>query len=114
MLSDSSKRQIYDLYGEEGLADPNNFNMRRGPSYNFNIEVDLEDLYVGAIKETSIRRNELCPSCKGTGAKDRKTTRCPACGGKGVRMQKMGGFGMNIQMQVQCDRCRGRGQVIFI
>ena len=111
ILSDSAKRQIYDIYGEEGVNDPANFNKRRGPDYRFELEVDLEDVYNGLTKETSIRRNELCKKCTGTGAKDRKTIQCKACGGKGVRLQNVGGFGFNMQMQVQCERCGGRGFV---
>ncbi|CAG9315644.1 unnamed protein product [Blepharisma stoltei] len=109
VLSDSSKRQIYDIYGEEGLNDPQLFNRRRGPNFRFELEVDLEDVYNGLAKETTIRRNELCKKCKGTGAKDRKTVPCKHCGGKGVRLQNVGGFGFNMQMQVQCERCGGRG-----
>lgn len=112
ILSDPAKRQVYDIYGEEGVNDPQNFNKRRGPDYRFELEVDLEDVYNGLAKETSIRRNELCKKCKGTGAKDKKTIPCKACGGKGVRLQNVGGFGFNMQMQVQCDRCAGRGFVI--
>lgn len=114
VLSDATKRQIYDIYGEEGLNDPSHFNKRRGPNFRFELEVDLEDVYNGLAKETTIRRNELCKKCKGTGAKDRKTVPCKACGGKGVRLQNVGGFGFNMQMQVQCERCGGRGFVIFI
>ena len=109
VLADSAKRQIYDMYGEEGLNDPRLFNRRRGPNYRFELEVDLEDVYNGLAKETTIRRNEICTKCKGTGAKDKKTTPCRACGGKGARLQNLGGFGFNMQMQVQCDRCGGKG-----
>lgn len=31
VLSDAAKRQVYDIYGEEGVNDPSNFNKRRGP-----------------------------------------------------------------------------------
>ncbi|CAG9311634.1 unnamed protein product [Blepharisma stoltei] len=109
ILSDSAKRQIYDIYGEDGLNDQQLFNRRRGPNFRFELEVDLEDVYNGLAKETTIRRNELCKKCKGTGAKDKKTVPCKACGGKGVRLQNVGGFGFNMQMQVQCERCGGRG-----
>jgi len=110
VLSDASKRQIYDIYGEDGLTDQNLLNRRRGPNYRFEIEVELEDVYNGAIKETSIRRNEICKKCKGTGAKDKKTMKCKACDGQGVRLQSINsGFGFNMQMQVTCERCGGRG-----
>jgi DnaJ-class molecular chaperone len=110
ILSDPGKRQIYDIYGEDGLTDQNLLNRRRGMNYRFEIEVELEDVYNGAVKESSIRRNEICKKCKGTGAKDKKTIKCKFCDGQGVRMQTVNsGFGFNMQMQVTCDRCGGRG-----
>jgi DnaJ-related protein SCJ1 len=114
VLSNKKLRQIYDMFGEDGLNDNNIMNRRQGPNYRFELEVDLEDVYKGILKETTIRRNEICKKCKGTGAKDKKTVPCKACGGKGVRLQNVGGFGFNMQMQVQCDRCGGRGFVILI
>lgn len=99
ILSDSNKRQTYDIYGEEGLEDASKLNRQKGPDYRFELEVDLEDVYNGLEKETTIKRNELCKSCKGTGAKDRKTEPCKLCGGKGVRLQNVQmGFGFNVQM----------------
>jgi DnaJ-class molecular chaperone len=109
VLSNPAKRQIYDIYGEAGLNDPNVLNRGKGPSYRFELEVSLEDVYNGTTKDTTIRRNELCKKCKGTGAKDKKTVPCKACGGRGIRLQDIGSFGFRMQMQVQCERCGGKG-----
>lgn len=87
------------------MNDPSYLNRRKGPSYRFDLEVELEDVYNGLKKETTFRRNELCKSCKGTGAKDKRTIACKSCGGKGTRLQNLG----FIQMQTQCERCGGRG-----
>lgn len=121
VLQNQEKRQIYDLYGEEGLekhlSGQNNpwqqgSNINKGPNAYADISVSLEELYNGANKDMTIHRNVLCPQCRGTGAKDGKTIQCKACGGKGVRMQNVQvGFGFNMQMQVACDRCGGRGHV---
>lgn len=71
----------------------------------------LEELYNGASKEYTINRNVICPQCKGSGSKDGQLKVCKFCGGKGVRMQTMSmGIGFNVQMQVTCDRCGGRGR----
>lgn len=87
-------------------------NRQKGPSAKADLWVSLEELYLGGQREMSITRNVNCPKCRGTGAKDGKTKQCPKCNGQGVVMQKIQmGFGMQMQMQVQCDRCGGRGQV---
>ena len=115
VLIDKEKRQIYDLYGEEGLQQGNNpwqnSNLPRGPNARADIWVTLEELYNGAEKEMSIHRNIICTQCRGTGAKDGKTNKCKSCGGKGVRLQQIQvGLGFNMQMQVTCDKCGGKGQ----
>jgi len=120
ILTNAEKRQIYDLYGDEGLdrqqQGQNNpwqqGNLNKGPNAYADISVTLEDLYNGVEKDMTIHRNVLCPQCRGTGAKDAKTKQCTACGGKGVRMQNVQvGFGFNMQMQVTCDKCGGRGTI---
>ena len=114
VLINRETRQIYDLYGEEGLQRGNhpwqNNNMPRGPNTRADIWVTLEELYNGADREMQIRRNILCSQCRGTGAKDGKTHQCTSCGGKGVRLQQIQvGLGFNMQMQVTCEKCGGRG-----
>lgn len=87
VLSDSEKRQIYDLEGVEGLerhekggnAPANPFDMffggggnqrRKGPDAAVEMEVSLEELYNGGQRSARINRNVICPKCRGTGAKD--------------------------------------------
>lgn len=84
------------MYGEEGINDPAILNKRKGPSYRFDLDVDLEDVYNGLLKETTFRRNEICKSCKGSGAKNKKTVKCKSCDGKGVRLQNIGSFGFKM------------------
>lgn len=127
ILSDQEKRSVYDLEGEEGLeravkeanrpASP--FDMffggggrgrQRGPDAHVEIDVTLEDLYNGATRSARINRNSICPKCRGTGAKDGKTTKCKACGGKGVKtVHQQMAPGFTVQMQQKCDRCGGKG-----
>ena len=133
VLTDSEKRQIYDLEGIEGLetheknggqrAPASPFDMffggggggggrRKGPDAQVDIEVTLEDLYNGGSRQARINRNVICPKCRGTGAKDGATQKCAACGGKGVRMvQQQMAPGFVVQMQETCSECSGKGQV---
>lgn len=107
VLSSPEKRQIYDIYGEEGVNDQEKFNKKKGSTSRFNIEVDLEDAYNGVSKEITIKRNEICKKCKGTGAKDKRIVKCSMCDGKGMRPMQPG-----AGMKVPCDRCGQRGYFI--
>ena len=66
VLSDAEKRQVYDLQGEDGLQNMGQTDIfgnklsKKGPNAAANIEVTLEDLYNGAIKEYTIQKNVLC------------------------------------------------------
>ena len=129
VLSDEEKKLIYDMEGEEGLKQQAKggggggglFDMfgqqmggggkRKGPDYRMPFDVTLEDVYNGVEKSIKISRNVICKTCKGTGAKDGKTTTCKHCGGKGqtVSLQQIAP-GFNVQMQTACPHCGGKGK----
>ncbi len=140
-LSDPELRKIYDRFGEDavkkhqagqqnGGQDPFDLfsswfggggggfqgqqQARRGPSKQFNVEVELGDFYRGKSFEIEHERQVLCHSCDGSGARSKSDIHeCDVCGGRGVRIvrqQIMPGFVTNAQMQ--CDKCHGRGRVI--
>jgi len=112
-LLDQEKRKIYDVYGEEGLDQPNhmmNQNKPKGPNASFEIAVDLEDLYNGSVKELSLEKNVVCNKCHGTGGKLGTTKQCPMCKGRGVTMQDVQTpMGFSIRMQNTCQKCQGKG-----
>ena len=84
---------------------------QKGPNAKSDLSVSLEELYNGASKEYTINRNVICPQCRGSGSKDGQLKVCKFCNGRGVRMQTMSmGIGFNVQMQVPCDRCGGKGK----
>jgi DnaJ-related protein SCJ1 len=126
VLSDPLKRQTYDLEGFDGLerdeqsagraASPfdaffGGGGRQRGPDAAVDMPVTLEELYNGAQKQAQFTRNVICRKCRGTGAKDGKTTTCSTCGGAGVVMvQQRMGPGFTVQMQQPCPACGGRGK----
>jgi DnaJ-related protein SCJ1 len=137
VLSDSTKKQIYDRHGEEGLKAheggqhqyANPFDMfsqffgggfhaqqevRRGPTSVSEFEVSLADTYKGASIDFMIKKRVLCDHCRGSGAAtDGDIHSCPECSGSGVRIVKQQIFpGMFAQSQVTCNKCGGRGRVI--
>ncbi|KAI0661750.1 DnaJ-domain-containing protein [Cubamyces menziesii] len=137
VLSDATKRQIYDRHGEEGLRAheggqqhyANPFDMfqsffggghhhgqqvRRGPTSVSEFEVSLADIYTGANIDFMIKKRILCDHCRGTGAASSDDIHtCSACGGSGVRIVRQQIMpGMFTQSQVTCNECGGRGKVI--
>lgn len=131
ILSDESKRSIYDQYGEEGLKEGRDgfeggdiFDLLHGRGGGQNqkrktkpvlhtLNVTLEDLYKGNTRFLEISRYRTCTNCKGNGSKDPKAnTKCTGCQGKGmkvvVRQIAMG----YIQQTVQCPDCKGEKSVI--
>ncbi|KAI9566769.1 hypothetical protein HD554DRAFT_2112241 [Boletus coccyginus] len=137
VLSDPTKRQIYDRHGEEGLRaheggqqqHANPFDIfssffgggftqqqqtRRGPTVMMELEVSLSDMYKGANIDFSMRKHVLCDHCRGSGAaSDGDIHTCRGCGGSGVKMSKQQIFpGMFAQTQTTCNECGGRGTVI--
>ena len=114
VLTDPQLKEIYDIYGEEGLEQNNNFQeeRERGPNARIYIEVDLEDLYNGATKTINFSKNAICKKCHGTGGKLGKTKKCPDCRGRGTTVQYIDMLGMQMQMEQECERCGGKG-VIF-
>jgi DnaJ-related protein SCJ1 len=84
---------------------------RKGPNYDITLPCTLEELYNGAEKEFTVRRNVICKGCHGTGAEGGKEKKCRGCDGKGTRLQMQRlGIGFNVQMQTTCDKCGGRGK----
>lgn len=127
-LNDEGKRKVYDEYGEEGLKEgmtdePHDIfdifgrsqkNARRKTkSVLQELEVSLEDIFIGKEKYLEISRYRICKKCKGNGSKDpNANTKCPGCNGKRIKLviQRMGNT--ILQSQQTCPDCRGEGYII--
>jgi molecular chaperone DnaJ len=100
-----------DLFGEM-------FNMggtrrasrvQRGRDLRYDLTLEFEEAVFGIEKEVSIRRQEACDTCAGTGSANGKApAACTQCGGRGqVRFQQ--GF---FSVARTCSRCNGTGTMI--
>jgi molecular chaperone DnaJ len=73
------------------------------------VTIEFMEAVSGVEKDVTIRSLVACETCKGTGAKDGKTTSCTACKGSGrVTRAQRTPFGV-IQTAAACAECHGRG-----
>jgi DnaJ homolog subfamily A member 2 len=86
---------------------------KKSPSEQQKYEVTLEDLYKGKNVKFQSSKQILCPSCKGSGGKEKaKATKCSTCKGQGIRqVLRQVGPGMLTQETVECSACSGQGEV---
>src|SRR5271155_1094969 len=137
VLKDGDKRAAYDRFGhaafEQGGGGPgfgagfassfsdifeDLFGManqrsrggrERGADLRYNMEITLEEAFLGKTAQIEIPVSVTCESCSGTGAKaGTKPKTCSMCGGAGRVRQAQGFF----TLERTCPGCQGRGQMI--
>ena len=59
---------------------------KRKDEIPMDVEVTLQELYLGSSRTVRLRRQILCPACRGTGAKDGEVENCKKCDGKGCKL----------------------------
>jgi molecular chaperone DnaJ len=95
-----------DLFGMSGRGGGGR---ERGQDLRYNMEITLEDAYLGKTAQIEIPVSVTCEPCSGTGAKaGTKPKTCIKCGGAGRVRQAQGFF----TLERTCPACHGRGQVI--
>ncbi|HXW53639.1 MAG TPA: molecular chaperone DnaJ [Myxococcota bacterium] len=137
VLSDAQKRAQYDRFGHAGMgnmgedvvsginiqdifgdifgdffgggSNKKRSRAERGADLRFDLSVKFNEAAFGCEKEITLRRNEACSVCKGSGAKPgTKKETCSSCRGTGeIRMQK--GF---FAIAQTCPTCGGSGAKI--
>jgi molecular chaperone DnaJ len=82
---------------------------QRGADLRYDLEISFEESYEGAETAIQIPREEICDTCKGSGAAPGSAPEvCSQCRGSGqLRFQQ--GF---LTVSRPCTTCRGAGRVI--
>lgn len=86
----------------------------RGSDIVIDADITFEESCNGTTKNIIFNRNERCPDCHGTGAKDDNSLQtCSYCHGVGQvkQTQRLGGFTV-IENVVTCPVCHGSGKVV--
>src|SRR6187455_3539367 len=97
-----------DLFGMAGQRGRGG-GRERGADLRYNMEITLEEAYLGKTAQIEIPVSVTCESCSGIGAKaGTKPKTCATCGGAGRVRQAQGFF----TLERTCPGCQGRGQMI--
>jgi molecular chaperone DnaJ len=98
-----------DLFGMAGQRGRGGGGRERGQDLRYNMEITLEEAFLGKTAQIEIPVSVTCESCSGTGAKaGTKPKTCSTCGGAGRVRQAQGFF----TLERTCPGCQGRGQMI--
>ena len=86
---------------------------RRGADLQMRMQIKFEEAVFGATKEVQLQANEICETCKGSGAKPgTHAENCKECGGSGqVRAIQQTLLGSMTTVRT-CPACKGEGRVI--
>lgn len=110
----SSMSDIFeDLFGEfmGGRRGPARGRSRheRGADLRYNMEITLEEAFVGKTAQIRVPTSVACEPCAGSGARPgTQPTACSMCGGQGKVRASQGFF----TIERTCPTCQGRGEMI--
>ncbi|MDA4128658.1 MAG: molecular chaperone DnaJ [Thaumarchaeota archaeon] len=87
--------------------------VRRGSDLTYHLQMTLREVIKDETKDIEIPRTEVCPTCRGSGARPGTSPKtCDICRGSGqVQRVQSTGFARMIRVTA-CNKCGGRGQLI--
>ncbi len=95
-----------DLFGSRGGQRQN-----RGQDIQVDVEIDFKEAAFGAEKEITLRKQNACDICRGSGAEPgSKMEKCSTCNGRGQVTKIQHTFLGTMQAAAPCDACQGRGE----
>ena len=83
----------------------------KGNDVQVDVTISFSEMVFGAEKDLSLRLQERCEACDGTGAEDKKEKTCGGCAGKGSRVQMVRTILGAMRQEAVCEDCRGSGKI---
>ena len=113
MMNNISAEDIFKKFGFGNFFNTPNFTFKQNvhvPEKIIKVDMTLEEMWTGCVKEIHIDKKIFCDSCKGDGCKEKKN--CDTCKGTGqIKNVIKNGFNVTIQ-QIDCQKCQKRGYEI--
>ena len=84
-----------------------------GSDIRIRVKLTLKEIAHGTEKKIRVKKEVVCRSCNGSGAKDKNSvTTCPACRGSGQITHVVNTMLGPLQSTTACRRCRGEGRIV--
>ncbi len=112
-FSSSMSEMFEDIFGEfmgaAGMRGRERSSSLRGSDLRYNLEISLEDAFLGRTVEIDVPTMVVCDYCEGSGAKPGTgMSMCRSCHGRGkVRAQQA-----FFTIERTCPHCHGRGETM--
>ncbi len=102
-----------DIFGMGSGARSSRGGYRKAKDLRVSLKLDYTDILNGTEKTIKIKRNEVCKTCDGSGAKQGTLpTHCKQCNGSGqVRQVRQSFLGQSVVV-TNCPICQGTGEFI--
>ncbi|MBU0528350.1 molecular chaperone DnaJ [bacterium] len=101
-----------DIFGGGGTRSARG-GYRKAKDLRVSLRLEFIDILNGVEKTIKIKRDEICKTCRGSGAKSgTHPTQCKQCNGSGqVRQVRQSFFGQSVVV-ADCPLCHGTGEFI--
>ncbi len=86
---------------------------QRGSNLRIKMKLNYEEIANGVTKNVKVKKNVVCGTCSGSGAKDRNSVQtCGTCRGSGQVKKVTNTFLGQMQTVTTCSTCNGAGQTV--
>ncbi len=86
---------------------------QRGSNLRIKMKLTFEEIAKGVTKNVKVKKNVVCTTCTGSGAKDKNSVQnCNTCGGSGQVKRVTNTFLGQMQTVTTCPTCNGEGQTV--